>query len=61
MLTGIGFLAVITASVTASLIEISRRRFAESEGELARQSAGGQRTAGHYRGVARSVDAVGVV
>ena len=37
MLTGIGFLAVITASVTASLIEISRRRFAESEGELARQ------------------------
>ena len=37
MLTGIGFLAVITASVTASLIESSRRRFAESEGELARQ------------------------
>lgn len=35
MLTGIGFLAVITASVTASLIESSRRRFAESEGELA--------------------------
>ncbi len=34
MLTGIGFLAVITASVTASLIESSRRRFAESEGEL---------------------------
>lgn len=31
MLTGIGFLAVITASVTASLIESSRRRFAESE------------------------------
>ena len=39
MLTGIGFLAVITASVTASLIESSRRRFAvESEGELARGS-----------------------
>jgi voltage-gated potassium channel Kch len=37
MLTGIGFLAVITASVTASLIESSRRRFAESEGELARR------------------------
>jgi voltage-gated potassium channel len=37
MLTGIGFLAVITASVTASLIESSRRRFAESEVELARQ------------------------
>jgi len=28
MLAGIGFLAVITASVTASLIESSRRRFA---------------------------------
>jgi len=37
MLTGIGFLAVITASVTASLIERSRRRFAESERDLARQ------------------------
>jgi voltage-gated potassium channel Kch len=35
MLTGIGFLAVITASVTASLIESSRRRFAaQSEGDL---------------------------
>ena len=28
MLTGIGFLAVVTASVTASLVEGSRRRFA---------------------------------
>jgi voltage-gated potassium channel len=37
MLTGIGFLAVITASVTASLIESSRRRFAESERDLTRQ------------------------
>ena len=37
MLTGIGFLAVITASVTASLIESSRRRFAASEGDLARK------------------------
>ncbi len=37
MLTGIGFLAVITASVTASLVESSRRRFAESEGDMARQ------------------------
>jgi voltage-gated potassium channel len=37
MLTGIGFLAVITASVTASLIESSRRRFVESEGDLARR------------------------
>jgi voltage-gated potassium channel len=37
MLTGIGFLAVITASVTASLIESSRRRFAESEGDMARK------------------------
>jgi hypothetical protein len=36
MLTGIGFLAVITASVTASLIGNSRRRFAESEGGVAR-------------------------
>jgi voltage-gated potassium channel Kch len=37
MLTGIGFLAVITASVTASLIESSRRRFVESEGDIARR------------------------
>jgi voltage-gated potassium channel len=29
MLTAIGFLAVITASVTASLVESSRRRFAD--------------------------------
>jgi voltage-gated potassium channel len=35
MLTGIGFLAVITASATASLIEGSRRRFAaQSEGDV---------------------------
>lgn len=34
---GIGFLTVITASVTASLIESSRGRFAESVRELARQ------------------------
>ncbi len=37
MLSGIGFLAVITASVTASLIESSRRRVVESEGDLARR------------------------
>ena len=37
MLTGIGFLAVITASVTASLIEGSRRQFVESEGDMARR------------------------
>jgi voltage-gated potassium channel len=37
MLTGIGFLAVITASVTASLVESSRRRFVETEGDLARR------------------------
>jgi voltage-gated potassium channel len=38
MLAGIGFLAVITASVTASLIESSRRRFAaESEGDTTRR------------------------
>ena len=34
MLTGIGFLAVVTASVTASLVESSRRRFtAQSEAD----------------------------
>jgi voltage-gated potassium channel len=38
MLAGIGFLAVITASVTASLIESSRRRFAaESEVDVTRR------------------------
>jgi hypothetical protein len=37
MLTRIGFLAVITASVAASLAERSRRRLFESEGDLARR------------------------
>ena len=38
MLAGIGFLAVITASVTASLVESSRRRFAaQSEVDVNRQ------------------------
>ena len=38
MLSGIGFLAVITASVTASLVESSRRRFASrSDADLARR------------------------
>jgi voltage-gated potassium channel len=38
MLTGIGFLAVITASATAALIEGSRRRFAaQSEGDVTRR------------------------
>ena len=38
MLAGIGFLAVITASVTASLIESSRRRFAaQSEVDVTRR------------------------
>jgi voltage-gated potassium channel len=37
MLTGIGFLAVITASVTASLIESSRRRFADSDAGMTRR------------------------
>ena len=38
MLAGIGFLAVITASVTASLVESSRRRFAaRSELDATRQ------------------------
>ncbi len=35
MLAGIGFLAVVTASVTAALIESNRRRFATSEADLA--------------------------
>jgi voltage-gated potassium channel len=40
MLSGIGFLAVITASVTASLVESSRRRFsAQSEADDTRQFA----------------------
>ena len=38
MLAGIGFLAVITASVTASLVESSRRRFAaNTEADLAQR------------------------
>ena len=37
MLAGIGFLAVITASVTAALIESSRRRFTEAEADVSRQ------------------------
>jgi voltage-gated potassium channel len=38
MLSGIGLLAVITASVTAALVESSRRRFmAESESDSTRQ------------------------
>jgi voltage-gated potassium channel len=37
MLCGIGFLAVITASVAAGLIESSRRHVAESERDLARR------------------------
>jgi voltage-gated potassium channel len=40
MLTGIAFLAVITASATASLIESSRRRFAaQSERDVTRRLA----------------------
>ena len=38
MLTGIGFLAVVTASVTASLVESSRRRFA-AQSEVGRCQA----------------------
>ena len=38
MLAGIGFLAVVTAAVTATLVESSRRRFAaEAESDAARQ------------------------
>jgi voltage-gated potassium channel len=40
MLSGLGFLAVITASVTATLVESSRRRFAaQSERDAERQLA----------------------
>jgi voltage-gated potassium channel len=40
MLCGIGFLAVITAAVTASLVEVSRRRFtAQSDSDEARRLA----------------------
>ena len=50
MLAGIGFLAVITASVTASLIESSRRRFAaESERGHDASARGHQRPAGEDR------------
>jgi voltage-gated potassium channel len=38
MLTGVGFLAVITASVTAALVESSRRRYtAQADADIARQ------------------------
>ncbi len=38
MLSGVGFIAVVTAAVTAALIENSRRRFvAKSESDVARQ------------------------
>ncbi len=37
MLTGIGFLAVITASVTASLIESARRRYAGDDADMAQR------------------------
>ncbi len=38
MLSGVGFLAVITESVTASLVESSRRRFAgQSESDATRK------------------------
>ena len=37
MLSGIAFLAVITASATAALIESSRRRFARDDADTARQ------------------------
>jgi voltage-gated potassium channel len=40
MLTGIGFLAVVTASVTAALVESSRRRYtAQSDADIARRLA----------------------
>lgn len=40
MLAGIGFIAVITASVAASLVENSRRRFATVEADMVRQLEG---------------------
>ena len=55
MLAGIGFLAVITASVTASLVESSRRRFAaQSEVDMTRHLDGDQRTTGEDRSGTRS-------
>jgi voltage-gated potassium channel len=40
MLTGIGFLAVVTASVTAALVESSRRRYtAQADADIERQLA----------------------
>jgi voltage-gated potassium channel len=40
MLTGIGFLAVVTASVTAALVESSRRRYAaQADAEIERHLA----------------------
>jgi voltage-gated potassium channel len=59
MLTAIGFLAVITASVIADREQpeaVHRAR-----GRAGAAVAGGQRTAGQNRGVARPRDAVGVV
>ena len=59
MLAGIGFLAVITASVTASLVESSRRRFAaQSEVDVTRRLDGDQRTIGDDRRSTRSAGAV---
>ena len=50
MLAGIGFLAVITASVTASLIESSRRRFRRGiRGGRDAATRGHQRPAGENR------------
>ena len=52
MLTGIGFLAVVTAAVTASLVESSRRRFtAQAESDEVRGSS--MRSIDDWRGSKR--------
>ena len=52
MLAGIGFLAVITASVTASLVESSRRRFAAAVRD-GRDAAARARSVSDWRGSKR--------
>ena len=57
MLTGIGFLAVVTAAVTASLVESSRRRFtAQPSGRSTRQFDAIDRPIGADRSGTRAAD-----
>ena len=61
MLSGIGFLAVITASVTASLIESSRARFsAQSERDAALHLAEINERLVRIEGSAGSIDVWGI-